>query len=52
MDFYIDDRVGYLPYSKDEINQVVETLKKIAITNGIDPRGLLPVPSFHSMEIF
>jgi len=52
MDFYIDDRVGGLPYSREEIYQAVETLKTIAIANGMDPRRLPPVPRFHNMGIF
>ena len=52
MDFYIDDRVGCLPYSKEEIYQAVETLKTIAIANGLNPRRLQLVPSFHNMGIF
>lgn len=52
MDFYIDDRVGHLPYSREEIYQAVETLKTIAIANGMDPRRLPAMPSFHNMGIF
>ena len=52
MDFYIDDRVGCLPYSREEIYQAVETLKTIVIANGMDPHRLLTMPSFHNMGIF
>jgi len=52
MDFYIDDRVGRLPYSRDEIYQAVETLKTIAIANGMDLHRLPSLPSFHNMGIF
>lgn len=52
MDFYIDDRVGCLPYSREEIYQAVETLKTIAAANGIDPHRLPAMPSFHNMGIF
>jgi len=52
MDFYIDDRVGELPYSKEKICQAVETLKTIAIANGMNPHRLPAVPSFHNMGIF
>ena len=52
MDFYIDDRVGGLHDSREEIYQAVETLKTIAAANGIDPRRLPAVPSFHNMGIF
>jgi hypothetical protein len=52
MDFYIDDRVGHLGYSREEIYQAVETLKTIVIANGMDPHRLPAVPSFHNMGIF
>ena len=52
MDFYIDDRVGCLPYSREEIYQAVETLKTIVIAKGMDPHRLLTMPSFHNMGIF
>ncbi len=52
MDFYIDDRVGVLPYSREEIYQAVETLKTIAMANGVDPHRLPAMPAFHNMGIF
>lgn len=52
MDFYIDDRVGGLPYSKEKIYQAVETLKTIVIANSMDPHRLPSMPSFHNMGIF
>ncbi len=52
MDFYIDDRVGCLPYSREEIYQAVETLKTIAVANGMDLHRLPAVPRFHNMGIF
>ena len=50
--FYIDDRVGKLPYSKKEIYQAVETLANIAQINGYDPSHLPEMPRFHNMGIF
>jgi hypothetical protein len=52
MDFYIDDRVGCLPYSREEIYQAIETLKTITAANGIDPHRLPALPGFHNMGIF
>ena len=52
MDFYIDDRVGCLPYSREEIYQAVEILKTIAVANVMDPHRLPSMPSFHNMGIF
>jgi hypothetical protein len=51
-DFYIDNRVGRLPYKKAEIYQAVETLKTIAEVNGFDPHHLPSTPMFHNMGIF
>ncbi len=51
-DFFIDDRVGRLPYKKEEIYQAVEILKTIAESNGIDPHKMPPMPSFHNMGVF
>ena len=51
-DFYIDDRVGKLPYSRKQIMQAVETLVTIARANGIDPKRLPAMPNFHNMGIF
>ena len=51
-DFYIDDRVGKLPYPKKEIYQAVATLKTIAEVNGIDPHKMPVMPNFHNMGIF
>ena len=39
-DFYIDDRVGGLPYRKRDIYQAVEVLKGVAIKLGKDPHNL------------
>jgi hypothetical protein len=50
--FYIDDRVGKLPYTRKEIYQAVEVLKILAEENGLDPNHLPEKPSFHNMGIF
>jgi len=50
--FYIDDRVGRLPYGKKEIYQAVETLKTIAEVNGLNAHNLPFLPSFHNMGVF
>jgi len=51
-DFYIDDRVGRLPYARKEIIQAVETLVTIAKVNGLDPHRLPEIKQFHNMGIF
>ena len=51
-EFYIDSRVGKLPYSKREIFQAVVTLISIAESNGMDASNLPPMPRFHNMGIF
>jgi len=51
-DFYIDDRVGRLPYENAEICQAVETLSTIAKENGLDPHNLPPMPNFHNSGVF
>ncbi len=51
-DFYIDDRVGKLPYPRKEIYQAVETLATIAKANGLDAKHLPEMPRFHNMGIF
>ncbi len=50
--FYIDDRVGRLPYTKREIYQAILTLVSIAEANGLDPKHLPEMPRFHNMGIF
>lgn len=50
--FYIDDRVTRLPYPKREIYQAVETLKTIAIANGLDHNKMPEMPRFHNMGVF
>lgn len=39
-DFYIDDRVGKLPYKKKEIYLAVEHLRRMADEAGLDPKRL------------
>lgn len=51
-DFYIDDRVGKLPYSRKDITQAVNVLVAIAEAHGLDPHHLPPRPRFHSSGIF
>ena len=51
-DFYIDDRVGKLPYPKKQIYQAVETLGTLAKANGLDPHHLPNGPRFHNCGIF
>ena len=51
-DFYIDSRVGKLPYGKREIIQAVETLTTLSKAAGFDPHNLPPMPSFHNCGIF
>jgi len=50
-DFYIDARVPVLPYSKQEILQVVMFLKIVAETNGLDAHNMR-MPDFHAMGVF
>lgn len=50
--FYIDDRVGRLPYRKNEIEQAVKALAVIAEANGLDPHHLPEMPRFHNCGIF
>lgn len=50
--FYIDDRVGHLPYKRPEILQAVKTLCTIARANNIDPAHMPEMPQFHNMGIF
>lgn len=47
-DFYIDSRVGRLPYGKGEIYQAVEVLKIIAEENGLDPHNMPRLPMWHT----
>ncbi len=51
-DFYVDDRVARLPYTKREIKQAVDTLVTLARAAGMDPRQMPPMPRFHNCGIF
>ena len=50
--FYIDDRVGRLPYSRKEIEQAVEVLVIQANALGLNPNDLPPMPDFHGCGVF
>ena len=50
-DFYIDSRVGRLPYKKAEIMQAVQTLCTIAQVHGLDVNDLPNMPRFHNMGV-
>lgn len=51
-DFYIDGRVGRLPYPKKAIEQAVETLATVAEEAGLDAHHLPKMPSFHNCGVF
>lgn len=51
-DFYIDGRVGKLPYKKAEIHQAVEVLIEEAEILGMDARNLPRMGMFHACGIF
>jgi len=51
-DFYIDDRVGRLPYPRKEIYQAVSVLKTLAEAHCLDPHKMPELPSFHACGIF
>lgn len=51
-DFYIDARVGGLPYARRKIAQAVDTLATLARCAGLDPHRLPPSPAFHNCGIF
>ncbi len=51
-DFYIDDRVGRLPYRRKEIMQAVQVLAVIAEARGLDPRKMPKMPEIHNCGIF
>lgn len=50
-DFYIDDRVGKLPYPRRDIYQAVEVLKALAIKLGKDPHNL-PKPHIYGAWVW
>ena len=51
-DFYIDARVGRLPYGRREIRQAVAVLAAIAAKAGLDPHHLPQTPDFHNCGVF
>ncbi len=51
-DFYIDDRIGKLPYGRREIVQAVKVLETMAKAWGFDPHHLPEMPAFHNMGVF
>lgn len=48
---YIDTRVGRLPYSRTEIENMRMTLVAMAEAKGLDPRHLPKRPDFHSCGV-
>jgi hypothetical protein len=50
--FYIDDRVGRLPYSKPAICQAARTLASLAEAHGLNSKDLPRMPSMHNFGIF
>jgi hypothetical protein len=50
-DFYLDQRTGKLPFSRDDILRAVATLARIATAHGFDPHELPTMPLLHSFEI-
>jgi hypothetical protein len=51
-DFYIDTRVGRLPYGSRAIEQAVEVLQVIAEAHGLDPHNMPAMPHFHASGVF
>jgi len=51
-DFYIDKRVGRLPYPKRIIEQAVKVLAIIAEAKGLNAHNLPDMPMFHNCGIF
>ena len=50
-DFYIDARVGRLPYTRREIEQAAKVLTVAAQAHGLDPHHLPPMPRFHNLGV-
>lgn len=48
----IDKRVGKLPYSRRDIENMKIVLIAMAEAKGIDPSNLPPMPKFHSCGVF
>ena len=51
-DFYIDPRVGTLPFPKRKILQAVKCLAVLATAAGHNPHNLPDFPRFHNCGIF
>lgn len=49
---YIDDRVGKLPYSRREIENIKFVLIAMAEAKGLDPSNLPPIPKLHRCGVF
>lgn len=43
-DFYIDDKVGWLPYPKSVIRETVRELVELARLNKLDPHNMPKMP--------
>lgn len=50
--FYIDDRVGRLPYKRLEILQAVAVLAAVAKAMGFDPLKMPDMPDFYNCGVF
>jgi hypothetical protein len=51
-DFYIDERVDRLPFSRQEIQRATAILTTIAKAHGLNPHDLPSMPLLHSFGIF
>ena len=51
-DFYVDDRVGHLPYVKKEIMQAVSVLAALAGKVGFNPHNMPKMADFHNCGIW
>jgi|JI10StandDraft_1071094.scaffolds.fasta_scaffold231486_5 hypothetical protein len=49
---YIDARVGKLPYSRKEIENMRQVLVAMAEQRGLDPNNLPEMPKFHNCGVF
>ena len=49
---YIDSRVGKLPYSRHDIEQIRQCLCMMAEVLGFDPKHLPDMPDFHGCGVF
>lgn len=49
---YIDSRVGRLPYSRSEIENMKLVLIAMAEAKGLDPSNLPEMPRFHNCGVF